>query len=97
VTCHELCKFYIPGLKVILGPPSEAIVLQEVLAEIVKEAHEFTTAANLSTALQSFSSDPSLQNQLPEAIGRLADIILQLLSLSVPQGTGNAEYFRTSR
>jgi hypothetical protein len=81
-------------LKVILGPPSEAIVLQEVLAEIVKEAYEFTTAANLSTALQSLSSDPSLKNHLPEAIGRLADIILQLLSLS--QGTGNDEYFRTS-
>lgn len=36
------------------GPPSKDVELQEVLGQIVKGAHEFTMAADLTTALQSF-------------------------------------------
>jgi hypothetical protein len=45
--------------------------IQEILEEIVMEAHEITTAADLSLALQYFSGNPNLKTHLPEAIGKL--------------------------
>ena len=57
-------------LERISDPSAETAEVQEVLGEIVKEAHEITMA-DLGFALQTFSGDPSLKTHLPKAIGKL--------------------------
>lgn len=58
-------------LERISDPSGGTAEVQEILEEIVMEAHEITTAADLSLALQYFSGNPNLKMHLPEAIGKL--------------------------
>jgi hypothetical protein len=44
---------------------------QDVIREIVKEAHEFTLVTDLKAALQNLVLNPNLKRHLPEAIGKL--------------------------
>jgi hypothetical protein len=54
-------------LERIFDPSTGTAEAQEILEEIVMEAHEIT-AADLSLALQYFSGNPNLKTHLPEAI-----------------------------
>lgn len=49
----------------------EEIELQAVLGEIVKKAHKYSMATNLSAALRTFSGNPNFKRHLPEVIGKL--------------------------
>jgi hypothetical protein len=51
---------------------TERAQAHDLIGEIVKQAHEFTLATNLSGALQESKLDPSLKKYLPEAIGKLS-------------------------
>ena len=58
-------------LETISDPSAENFEIQEVIGEIIKTAHDFTTAVDLEAALQAFSGDPTLKGHLPEAVGKL--------------------------
>jgi hypothetical protein len=45
--------------------------VQELIREIVEEAHEFTVATDLQAALEHSRLDPSLKKYLPQAIAKL--------------------------
>ena len=49
----------------------EEIEVQAVLGKIVKKAHEYSMATDLSAALRTFSSNPNVKRHLPEGIGKL--------------------------
>jgi OTT_1508-like deaminase len=58
-------------LENIIDPTAEAADVREVVGEIVKAAHEFTLAIDLTSALEAFSCHKSVKRYLPEAIAKL--------------------------
>ncbi|PSS18458.1 hypothetical protein M430DRAFT_120981 [Amorphotheca resinae ATCC 22711] len=50
---------------------TEEIEIHSIIGDIVKAAHGYSVATDISTALKTFSGDPGLKTHLLEAIGKL--------------------------